>query len=240
MADLAPARGVDQLIGCTADEAAAVVRQMAALHAGSWHDPQLSAEAWLKGTATSFAHVTDNFPQTIAGFREIARDLVPNDQIAAAARLNDHLDAWKSVFSRPRCLWHSDLRADNLLFDACDGKMPVAMLDWQGVGYGLGTIDLPYFLGTSLGTDVRRDCERDVVAEYHRALVAHGVQDYGADQCWDDYRVGALHGLQVGVFGLGAVKRSERGDQMWKSWIDRTSAQVADLDSYAALIVNAD
>jgi hypothetical protein len=235
MADLAPARVVDQLIGCSADEAAAAVAQIAALHAGTWRDAALAGSAWLQGTAASFRRVTDGFATTTATFRDRFGDLVPADQLAEAARLNEHRDAWKAVFSQPRCLWHSDLRADNLLFGARDGAVPVALLDWQGVGYGLGTIDLAYFLGTSLDTEVRRACERDVVALYHQALTAHGVPDYPAERCWQDYRLAALHGLQVGVFGLGAVKRSARGDRMWQVWIDRTCAQVRDLDSYAAL-----
>ncbi len=37
------------------------------------------------------------------------------------------------------------------------------------------------------------------------------------------------------MFGLGAVKRSVRGDEMWRVWIERTCAQVRDLDSYSAL-----
>ena len=235
MEDMSPARTVDQLIGCTADEAAAAVEQAAALHAGSWHDAALAGVGWLGGTVGSFVHVTDNFPTTTGTFRENFGDLVPQDQVDEAARLNDHLDAWKTVFSEPQCLWHSDLRADNLLFDAKAGAVPVALLDWQGVGYGRGTIDLAYFLGTSLTTEVRRDAERDLVESYHRALVAHGVSDYDAERCWNDYRLAALHGLQVGVFGLGAVKRSPRGDEMWRVWIERTTAQVRDLESYRAL-----
>lgn len=235
MTDLAPARVVDQLVGCTADEAAVTVEQVAALHAATWHDADLAARDWLQGTAASFVHVTDDFGETTGTFREKFGDLVPADEIELAARLNRHAEAWKSVFTEPQCLWHSDLRADNLLFDAAGGAVPVALLDWQGVGYGRGTIDLAYFLGTSLDTEVRRSCERDVVALYHRALVGNGVEGYSADRCWADYRVAALHTLQVGVFGLGAVKRSARGDEMWRVWIERGAAQVRDLDSYAVL-----
>jgi hypothetical protein len=235
MADLSPARVVDQLVGCTADEAAATVEQAAALHAGTWHDAELAGRDWLKGATASFVHITDIFPVTIETFPENFGDLVPPDQLDEAARLNDHLDAWKAVLTEPQCLWHSDLRADNLLFDAQGGTVPVALLDWQGVGYGRGTIDLAYFLGTSLATETRRACERDVVGLYHQALVAHGVEAYAGEQCWDDYRVAALHGLQTGVFGLGAVKRSTRGDEMWRLWIERCCAQVQDLESYAAL-----
>jgi len=42
-------------------------------------------------------------------------------------------------------------------------------------------------------------------------------------------------GGRWGVFGLGAVKRTARGDRMWKTWIERTAAQVRDLDIYAVL-----
>src|SRR5262249_48645988 len=138
MADLSPARAVDQLVGCTADEAAATVEQVAALHAGTWCDAELAALDWLQGTAASFVRVTDNSPQTTRVFRESFGGLVPQDQLDEAIRLNDHLETWKAVFTAPRCLWHSDVRADNLLFDACGGTVPVALLDWQGVGYGWG------------------------------------------------------------------------------------------------------
>lgn len=235
MDDLAPARAVDQLVGCTADDAALVMEQAARLHAGSWKSSELAAVGWLQGTATSFVGVTDNFPQTTGTFLETYGDLVPEADVAEAARLNAHLDAWKDTFTTPQCLWHSDLRADNLLFDAQDGKVPVAVLDWQGVGYACGTIDVAYFLGISLTTEDRRAHERDLVRVYHDALVAHGVEDYDAETCWEDYRVLAIHGLQVGVFGLGAVKRSARGDEMWRVWIERTAAHTRDLDSFTAL-----
>lgn len=235
MEDMSPARAVDQLVGCTADDAAATVEQAAALHAGSWHSERLASVDWLQGTVGSFVHVTDNFGETTGTFREKFGDLIADADLAEAARLNDHLDAWKAVFATPQCLWHSDLRADNLLFDANDGDLPVALLDWQGVGYGRGTIDVAYFLGTSLTTEVRRTAERDLVTHYHEHLTTNGVEDYTADECWDDYRLAALHGLQVGVFGLGAVKRSDRGDRMWRNWIERTATQVRDLDSYTAL-----
>ncbi len=235
MEDLAPARQVDQLIGCTADESARVLEQAAALHAASWHDRGLAAQDWLKGTVGSFTQVTDNFASVVNTFPQLCGDLVPEADLAEAAKLIDHADAWKRIFSDPQCLWHSDLRADNVLFDARGGSQSVVVLDWQGLGFGRGTIDVAYWMGTSMTVDQRRAHERDLVAHYHRALVSHGVEHYSGARCWDDYRVQAIHGLQVGVFGLGAVKRTPRGDRMWKLWIERTAAQVRDLDSFSAL-----
>lgn len=235
MDDLAPARQVDQLIGCSADESARVLEQAAALHAASWHDRSLAGRDWLQGPVGIFTQVTDTFAAVLKTFPELCGDLVPDADLHEAARLIEHAQAWKQVFSAPQCLWHSDLRADNVMFDAANGEKPVVILDWQGLGFGCGTIDLAYWLGTSMTVEHRRQHERALVAHYHDALAGHGVQDYGADQCWEDYRVHAIHGLQVGVFGLGAVKRTPRGDQMWKLWIERTAAQVRDLDSYTVL-----
>jgi aminoglycoside phosphotransferase (APT) family kinase protein len=239
MEDLAPARQVDQLVGCNADESARVLEQAAALHAASWHDAALARTDWLKGPVGIFTHVTDSFGQVLKTFPELCGDLVPDTDLREAAKLLDHSAAWKRVFSDPQCLWHSDLRADNVLFDATNGTRPVVVLDWQGLGFGRGTIDVAYWLGTSMSTEARRTHERDLVAHYHRALVARGVEGYSAERCWEDYRIHAIHGLQVGVFGLGAVRRTPRGDRMWKLWIERTAAQVRDLDSYAALAAQA-
>ena len=235
MEDLAPARSVDQLLGCNADESARVLEQAAALHAATWHDSRLASLDWLKGPVGIFTQVTDNFAGVVKNFPELCDDLVPAADLHEAAKLIEHADAWKRVFSEPQCLWHSDLRADNVLFEASGGTKPVVVLDWQGLGFGRGTIDVAYWMGTSMTVETRRAHERVLVAHYHQALLANGVTDYDAARCWEDYRVHAIHGLQIGVFGLGAVKRTPRGDQMWKLWIERTAAQVRDLESFTAL-----
>lgn len=233
--DLAPARVVDQLVGATPDEAAIVVEQAAVLHAGSWYDKELARVPWLRSIVDAFLGATDQFPAISALFREQFGDLVPEHDLAEAAKLNDYVEDWKRVLVEPRCLWHSDFRVDNMLFDAKDGAIPVAILDWQTVGMGVGTIDLAYFLGGSLTTEDRRTHERDLVQHYHAALVAHGVEGYSFEDCWADYRVLAIEGLQTGLFGAIRVKRTERGDEMWRVWIERHAAQTRDLDSFTAL-----
>jgi thiamine kinase-like enzyme len=235
MDDLAPARVVDQLVGCTVDEAALAVRQLAALHAGSWRNDQLATMAWLQGAIASFTDITANFPATLEAFPAAFGDLVPESDLRQAAKLNAHPAEWNRLISTPLSLWHSDVRADNLLFDARGGRTPVALLDWQGVGYGYGPIDVAYFLSTSLTTEDRRSAEWDLVRLYQSELAAHGIDDYPSDRAWDDYRVLAIHPLQIGVFGAGAVRRSERGDQLWKQWIERAAQHTRDLDSFQAL-----
>ena len=91
------------------------------------------------------------------------------------------------------------------------------------------------FLGISMTVEDRRAHERDLVAIYQRALAAGGVDEYTGETCWNDYRMQAVQALTVGVFGLGAVRRTPRGDEMWRVWIERTAAHVRDLDSYTLL-----
>lgn len=235
MEDLAPARQVDQLDGCSADESARVLEQAAALHAKSWHSAELAKVDWLQSPLKIFTHATDAFADIVQRFPDLCGDLVPDQDLRVAAQLIDHAERWKQLFATPQCLWHSDLRADNVMFDAAAGQRSVVILDWQGLGYGLGTIDVAYWLGTRMATSERRSHERALVDHDHAALVGHGVRDYSRERCWNDYRRNAVHGLQIGVFGLGAVKRSPRGDRMRQNWIARTAAQVRDLHSYAAL-----
>ena len=235
MEDLAPARSVDQLVGCTADEAALVLEETAALHAGSWRSSTLAGLDWLGGPSALFAQVTDNLAPLVASYPEQYGDLVPDSDLEVARGLIPHAAAWKRVLADQQCLWHSDIRADNVLFDAQGGARPVVLLDWQGLGYGRGTLDVAAFLGISMTTPERRAHERDLVAHYQQALAAGGVDDYDRETCWNDYRMHAVQALTVGVFGLGAVKRTPRGDEMWRVWIERTAAHVRDLDSYSLL-----
>ena len=48
-----------------------------------------------------------------------------------------------------------------------------------------------------------------------RELTRLGVQDYGFDRCWRDYRRLAVHGVLMGVFSAMAVERTERGDALF-------------------------
>ena len=235
MEDLAPARQVDQLVGCSVDDTALVMEQAAALHAASWKQGDLAAVDWLQGTVRLFHQVSDNLAGVIHNLPTLCGDLIDAADMAEAAKLLPLTAHWKRVIAEPQCLWHSDLRADNVMFDAAQGSRPVVVLDWQGLGFGRGSMDIALWLGTSMAIEDRRRHERELVAHYHQRLVQGGVQDYSAEQCWQDYRLHAIHGLIVGVFGLGAVKRTPRGDRMWKSWIERTAMQVRDLGSIGLL-----
>lgn len=235
MDDLAPARQVEQMASCSVDESALVLEQAALLHARSWRSAELAGREWLRGSIDIYSKATDDFADVLRRFTDLYREVVPVSDLEVPAKLVRHRDAWKQWLRTPRCLWHLDLRSDNVMFDACGGRRPVVVLDWQCLGFGQGTIDVAYWIGTSLSVEDRRRHERTLVAMYHDALHRNGVRDYSSEQCWNDYRVNAIHGMQVGIFAPGVVKRTPRGDRMWKEWFERTVTQVRDLDSFSVL-----
>jgi hypothetical protein len=53
--------------------------------------------------------------------------------------------------------------------------------------------------------------ERDPVGQYHRALVAHGVDDYDAEQCRTDQRVSAIHPPRPACSGWARPARGPPG-----------------------------
>ena len=138
---------------------------------------------------------------------------------------------WHQAHPHPFAVLHGDYRLDNLLFDP-DGADVIAV-DWQTLAVGPPARDLAYFLGTSLTVDDRRAAERELVAEYHAALCARGVSGYGADQCFDDYRLGQLQGPMITTMGCAFATGdpSADADAMFLAMATRSCAAIRDLDS---------
>jgi aminoglycoside phosphotransferase (APT) family kinase protein len=133
---------------------------------------------------------------------------------------------------RPWTVQHADYRLDNLLFGTADSAAPVAVVDWQTVVLGPGAADVSYFLGAGPSVDDRREHEERLVREYHRALMARGVDGYSFDQCFADYRRYAYAGYLMAVGASMMVERTARGDEMFLAMARRHAAQIDDLRSY--------
>jgi hypothetical protein len=122
-------------------------------------------------------------------------------------------------------------RLDNLLF-APEGDEVLA-IDWQTLAVGPAGRDIGYFLGTCLRADDRRAVENDLVATYHAALLARGVEGYDLARCIDDYRRGQLQGPFVTTVGCvyATGERSGSSDAMFLAMARRSCAAIRDLDS---------
>jgi hypothetical protein len=234
--DLAPCRQGDQLAGCTPDQAALVMEQAAALHASRWGDPALGRLDWLPDVAANGAAVEAAVAPLFEGFRERYGDQLEAEQLAVGEQLIAGLAAYLGA-GRPEqwTVQHADFRLDNMLFDAHDGKLPFVAMDWQTVLRGEGTHDVAYFLGAGLQTDDRRAHEQDLVREYHKALLARGVEGFDWDECWRQYRLFAYAGYLMAFAASMLVERTERGDRMFMTMARRHAAHVLDLSSHELL-----
>jgi aminoglycoside/choline kinase family phosphotransferase len=231
--DMAPARAGDQVAGCSVDDAALALTELAALHGPRWGDPGLEKLAWLHRRTNETNDLgAQLLPVLFEGFAARYGDVLEESVLDVGRRLMPGIAAYLHHQPRPWTVQHADYRLDNLLFGTADSAAPVAVVDWQTVVLGPGAADVSYFLGAGPSVDDRRRHEERLVRAYHRALVAQGVDAYSFDQCFADYRRYAYAGYLMAVGASMMVERTTRGDEMFLAMARRHAAQVDDLRSY--------
>ncbi|MFA9201193.1 MAG: phosphotransferase [Cypionkella sp.] len=209
--DLAPCRQGDQLAGCTLADARAAIRQAAAIHAPSWNEPAIVELEWLHTGPEALAQIKALYPQAHALFAERYADMLEPELMAVCHALAEASEHWFGRESGDRCLIHGDFRLDNMLFNIRGGAEPIAVLDWQTVAVGSGLTDIGYFLGCGIGDRLRHEAEGELIELYCAEMRGRGVP-LTRDAVWDDYRLGALHGVSTAVFSAAFVERTPRGD----------------------------
>ncbi len=216
----------DQIAGCSVEEARLALVELARVHAPVLGDLALGTAAWLnQPNPLNRALLSALLP----GFLERYRDRIAPEHAAVCERFVPSLDAWAQDRRPPLGLVHGDYRLDNLLF----GHERCWVVDWQTVSWGPAMLDAAYFIGGGLGVEDRRAHERELVALYHGELLAHGVQHLSWEHCWEEYRRQTFHGILMTVAASMVVARTERGDDMFMTCLERNAQQVLDLDALA-------
>lgn len=232
--DLGPAQVGNQLASCTLEQARIAVREAALLHASTDSLPVLD-EDWLQGDPDARDWIIQAYPGAQAVFRERYAGQIEPEYLAVCEQLAEHCAAWFHFTPSTRCITHGDYRLDNMLFDIRGAAEPIALVDWQTCVTGGGTSDLGYFLGTGIGTQLRRAHESELLELYCTEMTRLGVTR-DRDMIWDDYRIGALSGLSTAVFSAAFVERTERGDANFLSMARGACSLAADHDSIGALL----
>lgn len=236
MEDMSPALECGQIEGCTPAQAKLALEHAAALHGASWHSPALLGIDWLKSGLAIWQSFGEHAAPIQQALRQAYGESLDEEILALGDRLADGgLVQWMDSVSRPRCLWHGDFRLDNLLFDASDGTVPLAVLDWQSISMADGTIDASYFVGGNLEVEDRREHEEALMRHYHAVLLESGASDYDWDTCWREYRINAIAGYFAGALSLSSVEHTERGDKMLTAMVRRSGQQMLDHDSLSLL-----
>ncbi len=209
--DLGPCRGGNQLASCSAADARAGIRQAAAIHAPSWNKEALTGLDWLQPKEGQTEQVKALYDNAQAIFRERYANSLEPEFMAICEELNEAKESWFGRESGPRSIIHGDFRLDNMLFDIKGGTEEIAVLDWQTVAAGNPLVDIGYLMGTGIGDELRRAHEAELLDLYCAEMTARGVA-LSRDAIWDDYVLGAIHGISTAVFSAAYVERTERGD----------------------------
>jgi hypothetical protein len=230
--DLAPAVQGDQLGGCSPEVARSAVLELAGLHAPTWRDASLKRLVWLGAPDEGVLQIIRALYQAqLPAFLDRFRERLEPDEVAIIEQVAGSrglpFQPLGDVFS----VIHADYRLDNLLVDETRSPPSVAAVDWQTVSLGNPLSDVAYFLGAGLLPETRREVERNIVADYHRALVKAGVEDYDEAHCWTDYRRGVFSGFVVTVIAAPMVQQTPRGDEMFAAMARRHARHAIDLAS---------
>ncbi|WP_395659828.1 phosphotransferase [Nocardioides sp.] len=227
--DLAPLEPGDQLRGCTVEQARDAVENLAGLHGPRWSDPTLlQVEGLSVNGPEDAALLAELYGPATELFLDGLGDLVSAEDATTLRECVEVCEQWALGRSERFALMHGDYRLDNLMFPA-DGGPGVVAVDWQTLSLALPARDLAFFLGTSLPPVERRAHERELVAAYHHALTAYGVEGYSLEQAFDDYVFAMVQGPLVAVFGCAYGARTERGDRMFATMVARSCAAIRDL-----------
>ncbi|WP_296679904.1 aminoglycoside phosphotransferase family protein [Novosphingobium sp.] len=209
--DLGPARGGNQLDSCVVDDARAAIVQAAALHAPSWGNAQILQCPWLQPPPHVADQIQALYPHAQTLFSERYSKTLEPEYMAICEGLAEDVARGLGRNRPHQCLIHGDFRLDNMLFDIQGGSEPIAVLDWQTTALGRPLTDIGYFLGCGIGRELRRAHEAELLALYCAEMTTRGVA-MEPGQIWDDYCIGALHGVSTAVFSAAYVERTPRGD----------------------------
>jgi aminoglycoside phosphotransferase (APT) family kinase protein len=224
----------DTLRGDSPERVELALQQLVMLHAAHWNAAGLVDVAWLDPART--LALFEYAPQVLTVFVERFGSRLEAADREVCERVVSSAGRWiEAAWSGPLVLQHGDFRLDNMLFGTSPVARPLTIVDWQAVKVGPPMVDVSLAIGGSLSVNDRRAHEQRLVHGYHDAVLREGVDRYPWDQCWHDYRLQCLYGLIAWVASCVHVQRTERGDALYLSGVQRHAAQALDLDALELL-----
>lgn len=228
MEDLAPGEQGDQLQGCTVDQAALALEQLAKMQGPRWGDKELNHYPLLTNNLTAEnSGGTQALYQTLEpGFLERYQSRLNTDQTKMCKQAGALLQHYNRLYQGPPVLIHIDYRLDNMMFG---GPYPLAVVDWQSIALGCPLQDASYFLGTSLAPELRIKEEQQLLKHYLGVLRSYRV-DLSFNECFRYYRNYAPAGLIMAVIASMLVGETPRGNDMFMAMATRSSQMCLELD----------
>jgi hypothetical protein len=233
LGDANPAVVGDEIRGATIEQARLAVTELARLQGPLLGDTTLAHAPWLhRDSAVSQGMIT----ALHAAFVDRYGDRIAPQYRMVCERLVGSFDAYvagEAAEGRIQGLVHGDYRLDNMLFGATGAERPLTVVDWQTVAWGPAMTDLAYFLGGALPAADRRTHYDALLQAYHAALGPDA--SISLADVRDGVRRQAFFGVMMAIVSSMLVERTERGDAMFMTMLQRHCQHVLDVDALATL-----
>jgi Ecdysteroid kinase-like family len=233
LGDANPAVVGDEIRGATVAQAQLAVTELARLQGPLLGDTTLADAPWLhRDTPVNQGVIT----ALHAGFVDRYGDRIAPQHRMVCERLVGGFDAYlaeEAAEGRIQGLVHGDYRLDNMLFGAVGADRPLTVVDWQTVTWGPVMTDLAYFLGCALPAAERRTHYDELLQAYHAALGPDAPISLADVR--EAVRRQSFFGVMMAIVSSMLVERTERGDAMFMTMLQRHCEHVLDVDALATL-----
>ncbi|MGI9125994.1 MAG: phosphotransferase [Mycobacterium sp.] len=234
--DAAPAEVGDEIRGAAIAEAKLALTQLGRLHAPLIGSESLAEAEWLNRESPMNQALIS---QLYAGFADRYGEAIRPEQRLVCQRLVESFDAYlaeEASQDRVKGLVHGDYRLDNMLFGRSGSLRDLTVVDWQTVTWGPAMTDVAYFLGCALPVQDRRDHYDELLAAYYEGFGSN--PPVTPEHVREGVRRQSFFGVMMAIVSSMLVERTERGDQMFLTMLDRHSSHVLDTGALDALPQN--
>ena len=222
-------QSVDQIDGITIAQSKLVIEEAASMHAHWWEHSGLAESTWLP-RLNDTRRRTNLTTVTRLGWDTLCEILDEGDisyPKVSGDKLSEKIDEMLCDLSgSASTLIHSDLRADNLLFNSLGDA--VMIVDWQGCSFGPSSFDIAYHMIQSLSIEDRRQHEGALLDHYVNSL--HSLEHHiTREEVYSLYRNSILYSLSIAcAVPLINDVESPRVKELALSMASRTLAALED------------
>ena len=231
--DMSRARQGDSVAGCSVDEAARAMVHLGRFQASWWNSSRLESLEWMPlkdAESNAYLEIYPGAWESLIGKAGVG---MPEGLRGVGNRLRREIPRVKAKLTRPpRTILHGDFRLDNCFFVDDIGSRPPVVFDWEFCVRGRGVCDVATFVSEAFPPPQRRDVELALVRTYHSELMENGVNGYGLEECWHDYRLAMLEVFVFWIVTGGYCDfQGERATRYLHNTLSRLDAAISDLAS---------
>ena len=192
--------------------------------------PQEDFVLWYGGVASyekSFTRFVD-----LVGDRLSKRRRILYEKVLASFPFKDLRGKSRLTPGNRLSLIHADAMYDNILLPKDPTTHTVYLIDWAFWEVRMGTDDIAH-IGLYGFCEPKAKLTRELVKRYYDSLLQHGVEDYGWEDCWHDYRLSTIRHLFI------PISSAVHGTDLSYDWrnLERSLRSFKDLDC-AELLTN--